>query len=1507
MIEKKDVHNEIIGSAIVVGGGIGGMQAALDLAEVGIKVYLVEAASAIGGRMVQLDKTFPTNECAMCVVSPKLVECERHLNIEVIPDTEIERIEGEAGSFEVTLYKRARFVDMEKCTGCDECTKVCPVEVPSSFDAKIGNHKAIYRMYPQAVPHTFVIDKSKKAPCVIKCPAHINVQGYLALISQGKYKEAFDLIRHSAPFPGVLGRVCYHPCEEECNRKEIEEPVAINPLKRFVSDFVYKNKKSNLFTSEEKEKENIKSENGKRVRDRPYSFDSDITKELVEQRKGKKVAVVGAGPAGLTCASDLIRLGYKAVVYEKLSKPGGMLLTGIPDYRLPKKILEIEIQHLIDLGVEIRTNSPIGKELTLSDLQKEYQAVFIAIGAHLSRKLEVPGEDMEGVVHGVDFLREFNLNGKANVGKKVVIIGGGNVAVDSARTALRLGAEEVTILYRRSRDEIPASLWEIEEAEKEGVKFHFLAAPTKILGKNNKVTGMECIRMELGEPDASGRRRPVSIKGSEFEIEADLIIPAIGQSPDLSWLGDNLNKTGWGTIQVNPLTFATSSSGIFAGGDVSSGPASVIEAIAAGKEAAISIDRYIRGENLERGRRLKEEPAPVPEMEFKKQQRAKVSLLPPKERKGNFKEVELTLNEEEAVREAKRCMNCGICSECLECEKVCEPFAIEPYMKDERLKIKAGAIIIALGVRLFDANLKKEYGFDRYDNVITSMQFERILSSSGPTQGEVLRPSDGKHPKRIAFIQCVGSRDPSCGNEFCSSVCCMYSIKEAVIAKEHDPEIKPTVFYIDIRSFGKDFDRYYENAKKNYGVNFIRCMISKVYEKPKSKNLMVKYIDEAGQMQEAEFDLVTLAVGMTDTTKSKALAKKLDIETNEYGFADTKRDAPGLTTKEGIYVTGILAEPKDIPETVAEGSSAACLVSALLKDSRGTLIKKKEYLPERDVLDEDVRIGVFVCRCGRNIGAVVNVPEVVEYASKLEGVAYAAEFLYSCSKDSLDEIKKKVVEHNLNRVVVAACTPRTHEELFRDTVREAGLNRYLFEMTSIREQVSWVHKDIPEEATQKSKEMVNMMVAKARLIKPLERKFSDVTPKALVIGGGTAGMQSALYTARQGFEVYLIEKEDSLGGHLREIFYNLDDTNPQELLKTLTKEIHNNKNIHVMTNARVKSISGFIGNYNSVINCKGEEKEIEHGIVIVATGAKPYEPKTEEYGWGQSPKIITQVNLEERLAKNPGDFSKPQTFVMIQCVGSRNDEHPYCSRVCCAHAIKNGLKLKSINPEHKIIVLYRDIRTYGFLEKHYLKAREEGIVFFYFDKEKEPQVVVENNEISIKHNDKLLREELSFKPDWLILSTGIAPGDNDELTKALKIPLNQDGFFLEAHAKIRPLDFTTEGMFFCGLAHSPKLLHESITQAQGASVRAVTILSKDKIEAKAITVTVNERICKGCELCISVCPYDAREIDEETSTARVIEALCQGCGACAVVCPSGATRHKGFSKKQILTMVEHGV
>ncbi len=843
---------------------------------------------------------------------------------------------------------------------------------------------------------------------------------------------------------------------------------------------------------------------------------------------------------------------------------------------------------------------------------------------------------------------------------------------------------------------------------------------------------------------------------------------------------------------------------------------------------------------------------------------------------------------------------------CEVCREFCEADAIKFDQKDQEITLDVGAIVAAPGFEPYDAAKKGEYGFGLYENVVSSIQFERILSASGPSGGEVRRPSDDSHPKRIAFIQCVGSRDFTCdGNDYCSSVCCMYSTKEAIIAREHDPEIQATIFFIDLRAFGKGFEKYYESAQKDYGVRYQRCMISKVVELQRTKNLRVKYVTDDEAVQEEEFDLVVLAVGLTAASENRRLAERLDISLDDHGFCRTDPLQPNRTSRPGIFAAGPFREPKDIPETVAEASGAAACASRLLAPVRGRLVVEREFPAEMDVSDEEPRIGVFVCRCGRNIGAVVDVPSVVQYARTLPDVLFADENMYTCSQDSLTLMKQKILENKLNRVVVASCTPRTHEALFRDTLREVGLNPYLFEMCSLREQCSWVHMNQPREATEKSKEIVRMAVAKARLLRPIKLTYFDLNHKCLVIGAGLAGMTAALSLAEQGFDAYIVEKEETLGGNLKNLRFSLSGYDPQALLRETIDKVTNNRRIQVLSGAEVTELSGYVGNFKSTVRQGDREIELEHGAIIVAAGASEHKPT--EYLYGRNPRVLTQSEFDERLAGNGEDVRRLKSVVMIQCVGSRDEERPYCSRVCCGHAIKNALKLKELNPDAAIFVLYRDVRTYGFRERAYREAREKGVVFLRYEEDQKPAVSEKGGKPEIEVSDAVLGEKLILEADYLVLSTGIVAAGNDDLAKTLKVPLTSDGFFLEAHAKIRPLDFATDGIYVCGLAHSPQHVEESIVQGNGAAIRAVTLLAKERLISKAEIVRVNEKLCTGCGICVSVCPYDAREIDDETKKAKILYVVCQGCGACAAACPNGATVQNIFERQQILEMVDSAI
>ncbi|MFB0558253.1 MAG: FAD-dependent oxidoreductase [Candidatus Bathyarchaeia archaeon] len=851
----------------------------------------------------------------------------------------------------------------------------------------------------------------------------------------------------------------------------------------------------------------------------------------------------------------------------------------------------------------------------------------------------------------------------------------------------------------------------------------------------------------------------------------------------------------------------------------------------------------------------------------------------------------------------EKCIGCGLC------KNICLADALIYDDEERSVDLNVGAIILAPGFEAFDPSVLSGYGYGRYPNVVTSLEFERILSASGPFMGRVQRPSDGDIPNKVAFVQCVGSRDDSCGNSYCSSVCCMYATKEAVIAKEHVSSIEPTIFYMDMRAYGKDFDKYIEKAQDEYGIRFVRCRVSKTEEEPETNDLYITYSD-GNDVRRERFDMAILSVGFTPSDSVMELAGRLGVELDKFGFCKTQPLRPLETSRPGIYVCGMFSSPKDIPETVTQASAAACCAGELLSPARGTLVKRKEYPEEIFVGGQPPRIGVFVCHCGINIGGVVDVPSVARYAETLPNVVYATYNLYTCSSDTQEKIKEAVVEHGLNRIVVASCSPRTHETLFQETIREAGLNRYLFEMANIRDQCSWVHMREPEAATKKAKDLVGMAVAKARRLEPLERPIVGVTPRGLVIGGGLSGMTASLALAEHGFEVYLIEREKELGGILRKLHYTIEGDDLQVYLRDLVEKIRENELIHIFTDAEVEQVSGYVGNFRSTITYNDEEMsktEFEHGIVIVATGGEEYHP--DEFLYGEDPRVLTQVELEELLATNTSDKGFGNV-VMIQCVGSRNEERPYCSRVCCGEAIKNALKIKEIDPESNVFILYRDVRTYGLMEEHYNRAREVGILFIRYDEEEKPKVSSGGGEggLEVSVFDPILGEMIVIDADLVALSTAIIrPESNEDVAKMLKVPLNEDGFFLEAHVKLRPVDFATEGIYVCGIAHSPKRIEESISQAKAAASRACTLLSKEEIEAEGVIAEVDTRRCSGCGLCVHVCPYNAIEIDREKMVAVVNRAMCKGCGACSATCRSSAIDVMGYTDGQVYAIINASV
>jgi len=837
---------------------------------------------------------------------------------------------------------------------------------------------------------------------------------------------------------------------------------------------------------------------------------------------------------------------------------------------------------------------------------------------------------------------------------------------------------------------------------------------------------------------------------------------------------------------------------------------------------------------------------------------------------------------------------------CGACQAFCDAGAIDYEMEPEEVTLNVGAVVLSPGFEPFDPLQRGEYGYGECKNVVTSLEFERILSASGPYQGHVLRPSDQKEPKRVAWIQCVGSRDAQIGNDYCSGVCCMYAIKEAIMAVDHVPGLEATIFYNDIRAYGKGFEAYFEGSKKNYGVEYKRGLISSVKERQQTNNLVLAYVAEDGEVTEEEFDLVVLSVGLRPSKSTAGLAETLGFEMNRFGFCETDPMSPGRTSKEGIYGAGAFSAPMDIPETVMTASAAAALAGEELTEVRGTMIRDKSYPPERDTTGEEPRVGVFVCRCGTNIARTVAADDVVEYAKTLPGVAYAGENLYTCSTDTQQKMTDVIRDERLNRVVVASCTPRTHEPLFQETLREAGLNGNLFEMANIRDQCSWVHFGEPEEATFKAKDLVRMAVARAATLRRFEDMRLEVDQRAIVVGAGLAGMTAAVSLAQQGFEVALVERDAEPGGLARKIRKTLHDPELKARLAGLIEQVKDSPLIRLYTSSTISDFSGHVGKFKATLGLNGRTVEIGGGAVIVATGGEPYEP--EEYNYAQSDAIITQLELETKLDE-AGFAEGLEEVVMIQCVGSREEEFPYCSRVCCQEAVKNALAIKEANPKARVYVLNRDIRTYGFDEIHYERAREAGVVFIRFSVDDKPEVTVDGG-LRVRVTDGVLRRPVELKPDVVVLSAAIRPHPTvGEISQALKVPLNADGFFLEAHMKLRPLDFPSDGIFLAGVAHAPKSMAESISQAMGAAARAATVISKPYLDRSGVVSEVDESACAGCLTCVRTCPYDVPQIGED-GVAHIEPASCQGCGVCASVCPRKAITTRHYGDEQIISKVD---
>jgi heterodisulfide reductase subunit A len=842
---------------------------------------------------------------------------------------------------------------------------------------------------------------------------------------------------------------------------------------------------------------------------------------------------------------------------------------------------------------------------------------------------------------------------------------------------------------------------------------------------------------------------------------------------------------------------------------------------------------------------------------------------------------------------------------------VCQNKAIDLHQTPEKMALNVAAIVLSPGYDVYDPGIKAEYGYGTIENVVTSMDYERLMCATGPYEGEILRASDQQHPRNIAWIQCVGSRRVTEGdNSYCSATCCTYTQKQVILTKDHDADAACTVFHNDVRSYGKGFEVYYQRAQQLPGVRFVRSYASIVGEDPETGNVIVRYATESGGVKEEPFDMVVLSVGLNPPADYHDLAKKFSIEVNGHGFCLTDSANPMATTHSGIFVSGAFQGPMDIPESVFTASAAGSQCGRLLDYRRGKLTTDKVYPPEKGAAEDEPRIGVFVCHCGANIGRVVDVPATVEYCRTLPHVVHSQEQLFSCATNCMKEIVDTIEEKSLNRVVVAACSPRTLEPLFRDTLREAGVNQYYFEMANIREHCSWCHSREKEAATAKAKDITRMSVARSADLEPLQEFDLPVNKAALVVGGGLAGMSCALAIAGQGHEVYLLEKESELGGTARRIHSTLDGNDVQTQLETLIRKIYRHPAVHVYTEAVITEATGYVGNFVTRVTSERGETAIEHGVAIIAIGAEEYKPA--EYRYGEDERVVTHLELGERIAREDDTVTQAQSVVMIQCVGCRNEDRNYCSRVCCGHSIKHALMLKALNPKMDVTIAFRDMRTYGFNEEYYRQASQQEVRFVRWTPEDPPAVEAAQAEdgrsvLQVAVTDPILGEKLAFDADLLALAAAVVPSAGArEIARLFKVPLGPDGFFQEAHVKLRPVEFAADGVFLCGMAHYPKHIPEAVNQAYGAAGRALALLSNDIVTVSGAVCEVREKACMGCGACVAVCTYDAIELrkTKQGQKAIVNPVICKGDGLCNAVCPTGAVVLNHFTDREILSQID---
>lgn len=902
--------------ALIIGGGIAGQEAALSLADMNHKVLLVEKGLSIGGKMIQLSKVFPTLDCAACITTPKMSETARHPGITLMLNSDIDGITKNDGTFQVEISNNPRYVVQENCTGCQECEVVCPEVRNDEYNCNLAGRKVAYIPFSLANPRIATIDRQgHSAPCINECPGGVKPYGYITLARNGQYEEAMKLHLEDIPFPGSLGRACYAPCQNACTRASLEAPVDIRKIKRYFADWYYEKY--------------------------PEAPPVDI-----KNKTEKKIAVIGSGPAGITAAYHLALKGHSVKIFEAAPGAGGMLRLALPEYRAPKAVVDRDLQNITVLGVEIELNRKI---TDLNELKAQgFDAVFVSVGTHDAVTSKVEGSDLKGIVDCLDFLRESNIGEKPDLkGKRVMVIGGGNTAIDAARTSVRLGAEKVTVVYRRSREEMPCFAPEIHEAEEEGVEIMILRNPVKYLGENGQIKQVQLIKMQLGEKDASGRRSPAPQKGSEYIEKVDFVIEAIGLKPSTSPFAGQIDLNKNGTIRVNEKTLQTSVEYIFAGGDTVTGASTLIEAAGQGKKAAFFIDKYLRGLNMddfEDGDKL---PA-VDKQKILARYDGRIKpaipgpMMPVEQRHSSWEEVEKTFSEEEMTASTQRCLDCSNCRECHQCQSICPANAIDFTHKKKTVQVMAKSVVLTTGYKLFPPSGKPQYGYNKYANVIDSMQMDRLIAPTRPFNN-VLRPGDGKAPDNIAYVLCTGSRDSAiensgCGadcanNPICSQICCMYSIKQAQLLMGALPMADITIYYMDIRAFGKGYEEFFQQSK-SMGVNFVKGKVAKIREADSGNgDLVLQYEDVTkGVVKEAKHDLVVLSVGVIPNKEVSQLFRNEVLELDRFNFVKQTDElaSPALTSIKGVFVAGAASGPKDIPDSILSAGCAASEVAGYL-------------------------------------------------------------------------------------------------------------------------------------------------------------------------------------------------------------------------------------------------------------------------------------------------------------------------------------------------------------------------------------------------------------------------------------------------------------------------------------------------------------------------------------------------------------------------------------------------